>query len=242
MNQGIAIPGDGLAGKVSRAGQSLRAPGRRRLARGGRLRCMDVTGVILAGGKSTRFGRDKAAEVVAGASMLQWVMWAAERVCREVVVVRAKGQVLPAIESSVAIRVVEDEYDGLGPLAGLVGAFEAVGEGWCFAGACDAPLLRPAVVGLLAERVADADIVCPVVEGRFQPLCALYRVEACLPLFRAAVERRELRITAAFEGLRVARVREDEVRAADPDLESFRNANWPAEASAIEAVLRARAM
>lgn len=203
---------------------------------------MDVTGVILAGGKSTRFGRDKAREVVAGASMLQWVVRATEQVCSEVVVVRAKGQVLPVVESNVPMRVVEDDYDGLGPLAGLVTGFGAVGDGWCFAGACDAPLLRAAVVGLLAGRAADVDIVSPVVEGRLQPLCALYRVEGCLPTFRAAVERRELRVTAAFVGLRVARVSEDELLEVDPDLGSFRNANWPAKASAIEAELRARTL
>ncbi|MGK2964541.1 MAG: molybdopterin-guanine dinucleotide biosynthesis protein B, partial [Tepidiformaceae bacterium] len=60
--------------------------------------------------------------------------------------------------------------------------------------------------------------------------------------FRAAVERRELRVTAAFEGLRVARVSEDELLEVDPDLGSFRNANWPAKASAIEAELRARTL
>ena len=55
-----------------------------------------IAGLILAGGKSTRFGTDKAAAPLAGRPMLQWVVDALAGVCEEIVIVAALGQELPA--------------------------------------------------------------------------------------------------------------------------------------------------
>jgi molybdopterin-guanine dinucleotide biosynthesis protein A len=197
----------------------------------------NLTGLILAGGKSTRFGRDKASAPLAGRAMLQWMARALEPVCAGLVVVRARGQELPAIETALPAVVVEDEYDELGPLAGLVTGFGAVETELCFATSCDAPLLRPELVELLAARAAGHDIVCPLVERFLQPLVAVYRPATCLPVFRDFVERRVLKITAAFGPLRLDAVPEEDVRRTDRDLRSFRNANRPEEAAAIEAEL-----
>ena len=199
-----------------------------------------LSAVILAGGKSSRFGSDKASALLLGRPLLQWVVSALEPVCAAFVVVRANGQVLPDITSVRPILEAEDRYDGKGPLAGLVTGFAAVQTDLAFAVSCDAPLVRPALVELLLERATDADIVCPLVEARLQPLVSLYRVQTCLPVFRAAVEAEQLKITAAFGRLRLTIVDESSVRSVDPDLRSFRNANRPETLAEIEALLRTR--
>lgn len=201
---------------------------------------MEITGLILAGGLSTRFGSDKASAVVAGKPMLQWVVAAIEGVCERVVVVRAKGQVLPDVVCLSPVSVVEDVYEAMGPLAGLVAGFSAIDEGVCFATSCDAPLLRGGLVPLLAGQPGAWDIVAPVVEGRVQPLNAVYRVERCLPVFRAQVERGALKVTSAYSGLGVVRVGEDALRMVDAELASFRNANRLEDVAAMERELRAR--
>ncbi len=198
-----------------------------------------LTGLILAGGKSTRFGSDKASAVVAGKSMLQWVLEALAAVCSQLVVVRAKGQILPTVPAA-AFRTVEDQYEAMGPLAGLVSGFPAVESELCFAASCDVPLLRPELVSWLVARAERKDIVCPLVESRLQPLLAVYRARACLPVFQDFVARGNLKVTAAFGPLRLDAVPEAEVRAIDPDLVSFRNANRPEDAAAIEGLLQAR--
>jgi molybdopterin-guanine dinucleotide biosynthesis protein A len=197
-----------------------------------------LAGLILAGGKSTRFGEDKASAVLAGKPMLQWVVSRLEGVCLSIVVVRAAGQVLPHIDCAIPIESVEDLYEGKGPLAGLVAGLGTVGDGLCFATSCDAPLLRPELVVHIASLAEGYDIVCPHAGGFPQPLSAVYRAETCLPVFRESVERDVLKITAAFASLRVRIVREPELRAMDPDLRSFRNANRPDVAAGIEALLR----
>ncbi|MEO9254265.1 MAG: NTP transferase domain-containing protein, partial [Tepidiformaceae bacterium] len=135
------------------------------------------------------------------------------------------------------VAVVEDLYEAKGPLAGLVAGFEAVATPLCFATSCDAPLLQPGVIGLLRTHAADHDIACPLVDGFLQPLVAVYRPLACLPVFKDFVERDVLKITAAFGPLRTVLVREEELREVDPGLKSFLNANRPERLAEIAAVL-----
>ena len=198
-----------------------------------------VTGVILAGGKSSRFGSDKASARLLGKPLLQWVVSALEPVCEALVVVRAAGQVLPRIDCARPPVETEDRYEDKGPLAGLVSGFAMVGTEFAFAVSCDAPLVRPELVQLLHERAASADIACPLVEEHLQPLVALYRVATCLPVFRDCVENGRLKITAAYGRLRLVVVSESDIRAVDPDLRSFRNANRPETLAEIAGLLQA---
>jgi molybdopterin-guanine dinucleotide biosynthesis protein A len=200
-----------------------------------------LTAVIVAGGKSTRFGSDKASAVVAGRTLLEWVVRGVAPACEAVVVVRARGQDLPAFETDLPVMVVEDVYEAKGPLAGLVAGFAAVSTPLAFAASCDVPLVRPALVSGLAALSGEHDIVIPHVDGFPQPLLAVYRAGVCLPAFRRAVEEDRLKITVAFAGLRVRAAREPELRGLDPGLESFRNVNRADDLGEIEALLRARA-
>ncbi|MEX2080694.1 MAG: molybdenum cofactor guanylyltransferase [Dehalococcoidia bacterium] len=199
-----------------------------------------LTGVVLAGGKSSRFGSDKAWVVVADKPMLQWVADALAGVCDGLVVVRAPGQALPALNWPGEVVVAEDRYEDMGPLAGFVSGFPAVATPLCFAVACDTPLLNPRLVTHLAGLAEGWDVVCPLVEERLQPLVAVYRPESCLPVFREFVERGNLKITAAFGRLRLRTISEAEVAMVDPGLESFRNANRPEEAAELGEILLLR--
>lgn len=198
-----------------------------------------LTGLILAGGKSSRFGSDKASALLRGRPLLQWAVSALEPAVSALVVVSAKGQHLPPIDAAVPVVVIEDDYEAMGPLAGLATGFRAVTTELCFATSCDAPLLMAAVVQLLASKAAQADVVVPDVLGFRQPLAAIYRPAACAPVFDAHIGRGELKIVPIFRMLRTVVVGEDEMRGADPDLLSFRNANVPERLAEMEALLDA---
>jgi len=199
-----------------------------------------IAGLILAGGKSTRFGTDKAVAPLAGRPMLQWVVDALAGACEELVIVAAAGQELPAVTTSLPVTIARDIYDAKGPLAGLVTGFQSVRQPLCFAVSCDAPLLKPELVALLAAAAAGHDIACPLLGGFMEPLVAVYRPSACLPVFRDFVERDILKITAAFGPLDLVVVAEPEIRGADPELESFLNANRPVVLDEIAQRLAAR--
>ncbi len=185
----------------------------------------DITGVILAGGRSSRLGRDKAAAMLDGEPLVQWVLRALEPDCAAIVVVTAPGQALPALQSDVPMTIVVDEVPYLGPLAGLVAGLQHIRTDWAFVTSCDAPLLQPGLVTLLRELAAgSALVVCPRVGERLQPLTALYRAN-CLADLAGMFVGGERRLTAAVERLNPLIVEEPALRAIDPRLTSFHNVN-----------------
>lgn len=202
---------------------------------------LPVTGLILAGGRSTRFGSDKASALLEGRPLLQWVAEAVAAACDDVVIVRAAGQGLPHLDLARGFEVADDRYAERGPLAGLVSGFPRARHDACFAVSCDAPLLQPALIRLLADHLdAEAAAVIPRAAGYRQPLVAVYRRSRCQEPFEAALEAGEGRILAAVRGLAVREVSELEVCRADPELSSFRNANQPDMLAGIAETLRQR--
>ncbi|HLF70552.1 MAG TPA: NTP transferase domain-containing protein, partial [Dehalococcoidia bacterium] len=75
--------------------------------------------IVLAGGQSSRLGRDKASELLLGRPLLQHVLDRLAGLVDEIVVVRAAGQGLPELSATAALTVVEDVYTGAGPLGGI---------------------------------------------------------------------------------------------------------------------------
>ncbi len=193
--------------------------------------------IVLAGGKSRRFGSDKASALLRGQPLLQWVTSALDEVCERIVIVRAAHQALPEVTSRADIVVVDDLFEAKGPLAGLVAGFSAARGDLCFATACDAPLLQPGLVRYLASLADNHDVVCPLVDGFHQPLSSIYRRTTCEPLFRQMVLRDELRIVPAYEQLDAVIVEETAIREIDGQLLSFRNANQPERLAEIEQLL-----
>lgn len=199
-----------------------------------------LTGLILAGGKSTRFGSDKASALVAGRPMLQWVTDALSGDCERLVIVRAAGQILPPLEIRCAASVVEDRWEARGPLAGLASGFPVVETEYCFATSCDAPLVQPDLIRALARLARGHDIALVEAGGRLNPLMAVYRPATCLPAFEQAVERSDLKITVAFAGLDVVVMEEARARTFDPGLLSLVNANRPEALAEVESLLSNR--
>ena len=186
-----------------------------------------LTAIVLAGGRSSRFGADKASALLLGRPLLEWVVTAVSTVCARTVVVKAKGQRLPLIDSFEFVEAEDLEKDR-GPLAAIVTGFERCDTASAFVVACDTPLLMPELVPFLFARLRDYDCVLPSAAGKPQPLCAIYRVEKCLDSFGRAVDEGRLGLIASLGERRSLSVSEDDLRAVDPELRSFLNANTPA--------------
>jgi molybdopterin-guanine dinucleotide biosynthesis protein A len=186
-----------------------------------------VAGILLAGGRSRRMGRDKASLPWHGSTLARRAVGLLAR-CTEppVIVVCAPGQELPPLPDWV--EVVRDAEPGLGPLAGLATGLAAAGPRAAVAAVCavDAALAHPAVMSALLSALGTAPAVVPVADGRPQPLFAVYRTE--LAFLAAALvadgerrastlgERAGARLVEPFELLVV-----DDIAAFDPALASF---------------------
>jgi molybdenum cofactor guanylyltransferase len=158
-----------------------------------------------------------------------------------VVVVRARGQVLPELPPTV--EVVDDPREDLGPVQGLAAGLGAVAgrAGIAFVCSTDLPFLHPAFARRVLRAAADGvDVALPVARGHPQPLAAAYRT-ALAPLAERLVREQRLRPAFLFDEAAVARLDDaalcaDPMLAAlDPGLDSLLNVNEPAEYEAARA-------
>lgn len=177
---------------------------------------MKTTGIVLCGGLSTRMGRAKAWLPWQGQPMLVHVAERLAGAVGDLVVVAAAEQPLPSVDA----RVVRDEHDALGPLAGLVAGLSAVEEGLAFVTATDAPFLSAAFVRQLLGQGRPA---APVIDGFVQALSAVYPADAHSRA-RELVEAGRRRPRDLLEAVDYLALTASEL----PDVDSVRGFNTPA--------------
>jgi molybdopterin-guanine dinucleotide biosynthesis protein A len=187
------------------------------------------SGVIVAGGRSTRFGEaDKATADLAGVPMIRRV---ADRLTGVVdaLVVNCRDEQTGAIRAAMdgydlPVRYAVDEEPDRGPMAGVRTGLRAVPDEFAFVAACDMPFLDAAFVAYLFDRVDDYDAAVPRLGEWFQPTHAVYRATAMADACDAALERGESRIVAPLDDLEFVVVGEEEVNA-HADRSTFENLN-----------------
>jgi molybdopterin-guanine dinucleotide biosynthesis protein A len=161
--------------------------------------------------------------------LLQRTVTVLSAVATEIVVVRAAGQVLPAVESVRPLAVVEDALEDEGPLIGIAAGLREASHELALVVACDMPFLQPALLRLLVGRLAAGRrFVVPMHRDRPQPLCSAFRRDA-LPVLEAQIAAGVRRIMALSDALEADRVTPEQWSAVDPDGRSFENVNTPEE-------------
>ena len=191
---------------------------------------MDVGGIVLAGGGSSRMGEPKAWLEWHGSTLLRRVVGVVGRgVAGPVVVVRAPGQELPPLPPSVT--VVEDAREGRGPLMGIAAGLAALEADAAFVSSTDVPLLHPAFVRRVTGALDDeTDVVLPVAQGHNHPLAAAYRTSV-LPIVERLIEEDRMRPAFIFDAARTKRLGDDEL----VELASLINLNERADYDAARA-------
>ncbi|MEW5945463.1 MAG: molybdenum cofactor guanylyltransferase [bacterium] len=170
-----------------------------------------TAGVVLAGGKSTRLGRDKAALDFGGVTLLERAVRSLAALFSEVIVVTAKGKA-PGAPGAVA---VEDLYDDRGPLGGIHAALKAAKAGRCFVVGCDTPFVPAPLIRFLCGFRAP-DVVIPAsAADRLHPLTAVYST-SCLPHVENLLGSGDNRIISFFPNVAVRVVNPREWRPYDP--------------------------
>lgn len=148
----------------------------------------DWSGVVLAGGRSRRMGRDKALLTVGGRPLATVALDALRGAgASELLAVGGDAAVLAAL-AALGARPVPDRYPGEGPLGAIVTALQAASQEVVVVLACDLPLVDATAVRSLVDQLGpSADAAVPLVDGRLQVLLAAYR-RRCLPALRAAFD------------------------------------------------------
>ena len=184
----------------------------------------DLTGLLIAGGASTRMGTDKAELEVDGEPLAHRLAGVLGSVCATVLVASGDGARLEWL----GLPQIVDIAPEAGPLAGLIAGLEAAPTPLVAVLAVDMPKASEAVFRLLADRAAGHDAAVPRTGDGLQPLHAVYAASAAEAL-RRAFEGGERRVRNAVETLDTVVVEADDWAAADPTGLFARNVNRPAD-------------
>jgi molybdenum cofactor guanylyltransferase len=182
------------------------------------------TAVLLAGGRSTRMGRDKAALVFDGVPLWQ----------RQLATLRALEPAELLISGPLdgpwrdaGVECIPDETPGAGPLGALATILPRMRGRCCVVLAIDLPDMTSAFLRRLLPAASGRSGVVPMLEDRFEPLAAIYPQSlAPLAAQHLAAERRSMR-DFVREGIAARRLEAHQV--ADADRALFRNVNTPAD-------------
>jgi len=153
----------------------------------------NVTGVVLAGGKSTRMGRNKALLPFQGRTLIETVVETMTSVFSRVLLSIHQPDAYPSLD---LLKVV-DRYPEIGPLGGITSVLES-GQSRILCVGCDMPFLNRDLIRNLCS-FDSFDAVIPVWQERPQVLHALYS-QSLLPSFQASIRAGRYRITDALEG------------------------------------------
>lgn len=156
---------------------------------GGKLIVDKVPVYILAGGKSSRFGSDKARALIDGRPLVSRVAENLKTVASSVTVIAD----VAAKYSDLGLETIADDTAGLGPLGGLKTALRHRGDGWLFLTACDVVSFKPQWIELLQRGAAPGSNAVAFKTDMWQPLPALYHSSiAALVEKHIAADRRAL--------------------------------------------------
>lgn len=182
----------------------------------------DITAFILAGGRSTRMGMEKAFVLLEGRTLLARMLDVARTVTAEVRIVGSPAKFRPFAP------VVEDVFPGCGPLSGIHAALRSSQTDLNLILAVDVPFVSFALLQFLITRSSESAAVVTVTRtsGGLQPLCAVYR-KTFADLAEKALHERRYKIDALFDDGLTEVITEEELRVAGFSPELFRNLNTP---------------
>ena len=184
---------------------------------------------MLAGGASTRFGRDKLAEQHRGSPLLHHAILRLGEVCDAIVVVLAPTVDEPPMPVGVPLRIVRDPTEAEGPLAGLHEGLLAVTTELALVAGGDMPDLQ---IGVLIEMLrvaqhAPVDAVALADGDRVRPLPCVVRAERAVDAAHTLLHSGRRALRDLLDALRVAAIDEQTWTALDPERRTLFDVDEP---------------
>jgi molybdenum cofactor guanylyltransferase len=195
------------------------------------------TGVILAGGRNSRFhGQNKAFIRIGGKRIVDRLLAVFVQLFDQVVLVTND----PATYLDVDALIVTDHYAVRSSLNGLHAGLFAAAHDYAFFAACDTPFIKRALIQRVLDEIEPkADLIIPLTTEGYEPMFAVYK-KTCLPAMVWQLEHDRLKIQGLFRKVRMKKVAEADLRAVDPDLISFFNINTPQDLLTAEALYESK--
>ncbi|GIN63133.1 putative molybdenum cofactor guanylyltransferase [Robertmurraya siralis] len=167
---------------------------------------MEATGIILAGGKSSRMGTNKALLRIDGKSVIEHVVAELDSIVNNIIIVTNSFEDYAFLN----LPMVEDEWKGMGPLAGIHAGLSATKTEQNLLVACDMPFISAQLGSVLLGQLAEYQVAVPKISDKIHPLFAAYRKEVKEEA-KAALEQKQLRIRGMFRNIHVKIMDEKEL-------------------------------
>lgn len=183
-----------------------------------------ISSIILAGGQSSRLGRDKAFLEVKGQFLIERIIDRLGQVSEEIIIVADEVDRYDAFEAI----VVSDVYPGKGALGGIFSGLNRATNHHSLVVACDMPFLNVSLLRYMQGLAAPYDVVIPRIGRLTEALHSIYSQD-CLPFIEKQLLAGDLRIVHFFPHVRVRYVEQAEIEIFDPEHLSFFNINSEAD-------------
>ncbi len=181
-----------------------------------------VSVAILAGGQSSRMGRDKSFMELIGKPLIAHVIEQVRQLSLPMMIIANQ----PEAYQTFGLPVFTDVLPNRSSLTGLYSAIYHSSSDYTLCVACDMPFLAPKLLDYLISLCTDYDAIVPIIDNHPQGLHAIYR-KTCLAPMLKQLEQNRLRIRNLYALFNTFRVNEDTLRQYDNNLDSFINVNTP---------------
>ena len=179
------------------------------------------TGIILAGGKSSRMGRDKGLVVINGACMIEHVIAAVKTSVSSIIIVANSD-----VYKQFGYPVIKDIIHECGPMGGIYTGLLHSQTMHNIVVSCDIPFVTPALIASLVNTTGEADVVLVSHDGKKEPLCARYR-KSCALKMADHLENDNLRMNGFLASVNTLEIRAEDVPGFDA--RQLANINTPNE-------------
>jgi molybdenum cofactor guanylyltransferase len=141
---------------------------------------MKLTGIILAGGNSSRMGFDKGLMEFKGRKLVEYPLHLLRKYCDELIISSNNPDY-----NQFGVKVIGDEISGKGPVSGIFTSLKKSGNEWNMVTGCDMPYLNEALMDELLENLGRNSGIVPVHQGFIEPLSSIYHKNLTDDLFWA---------------------------------------------------------
>lgn len=190
----------------------------------------NTTGIILAGGKNSRMGTNKAFLEIDGIRLIDKTIHIYREIFAEIIIVT--NDPLSYVEFT-ETTIVTDIYKGKGPLGGIYTGLFYSKNNHAFVSACDMPYLNKDFIDYLTDQIGKHDVIVPEIHERYQPLHAIY-TRNCLPSIKRLLLMDKLKVTGFYRDMRVLAIGEDQFSPFNKDERLFQNLNTPEDMEKIQ--------
>jgi molybdopterin-guanine dinucleotide biosynthesis protein A len=192
-----------------------------------------ITGAVLAGGRSLRFGKNKAFQQLRGKRFIDLAIESLRPFCDPVIAVVSEIESYLDTEAILAQDIIQHQ----GPLGGIYTALLFSPSEWVFVKATDMPFLVPELASLIIGAKEGFDAVVTKENDYYEPLLAVYN-RRCLPAIARQLQDEKRQVIGFYRKIRIRTVAETEWRKVDPDALSFKNVNTPSDLAEIDGLER----